>query len=200
MLREFIASQFRKPSGLFGIFTSNVMIKGNQTKYERLIKDLDVQPNDQILEIGYGPGMGIKMILESCPSCTVHGIDFSKLMNKKAGRYNRQYVHSGRAQLQYGDFLKLPVAINTYDKVFCINVIYFWEDLAAPFEKVCSILKKGGAFHIYMADESFLNKNKAPEGVFNKYSLGHVIEALKSAGFQSVESYFEKGHYIKAYK
>jgi ubiquinone/menaquinone biosynthesis C-methylase UbiE len=200
MLREFIASQFKKPSGLFGIFTSNVMIKGNQNKYERLIKDLDVQPHDTVLEIGYGPGVGIKMVLESCASCTMHGIDFSKLMYKRAVRYNRPFIDSGRAELQYGDFLKLPVAADNYEKVFCINVIYFWEDLAAPFEKVLSILKKGGAFHIYMADESFLSKNKAPDSVFNKYSLEQVIAALKSAGFESVEFYSEKGHYIKACK
>jgi cyclopropane fatty-acyl-phospholipid synthase-like methyltransferase len=37
------------------------MNKGNKAKYEKLIKDLALQPQDKLLEIGYGTGMGINM-------------------------------------------------------------------------------------------------------------------------------------------
>ncbi len=89
MFKKFIAIQFKKPSGLFGMFSSNVMIKGNKAKYEKLIKDLNLQPRDKLLEIGYGPGVGINMIAIACPSCTIHGIDFSNLMYKRASKYNK---------------------------------------------------------------------------------------------------------------
>jgi hypothetical protein len=46
MFKNFIAKQFKKPSGLFGIFSSNVMIKGNKDKYEKLIKNLDLKPHE----------------------------------------------------------------------------------------------------------------------------------------------------------
>src|SRR5215218_4924397 len=124
MLREFIASQFKKPTGLLGIFSSNLMVKNNQKNYDRLIRDLDLQPQDKVLEIGYGPGIGIQMIAERCSTCTIHGIDFSKLMYKKACKYNKQYIDAGRVQLQHGDFLKVPVGHNNYDKIFCLNVVY----------------------------------------------------------------------------
>ena len=200
MLREFIASQFRKPSGLFGNLTSKVMVKRNRIKYERIIRDLDIQLQDKILEIGYGPGAGIRMIVETYPSCFVHGIDFSKLMHRKASANNRQYIHSGRVQLQHGNFLELPLPDDEYDKVFCINVIYFWKELSVPFKKVTGNLRKGGGFHIYMADESFLRGNKAPDGIFQKYSLEHVLQELKAAGFETVDYYSDGGHFIKAIK
>ena len=60
MFRKFIASQFKKPTGLFGIFTSNLMIKSNMSIYNKLIKKLDLQPHDK-LEIGYRPGIGINI-------------------------------------------------------------------------------------------------------------------------------------------
>jgi cyclopropane fatty-acyl-phospholipid synthase-like methyltransferase len=60
MLRELIASQFKKPTGLFGIFSSNKMIKNNQKNYDRLISDLALTPQDKLLEIGYGPGIACK--------------------------------------------------------------------------------------------------------------------------------------------
>jgi ubiquinone/menaquinone biosynthesis C-methylase UbiE len=200
MLREFIASQFKKPSGLFGIFTSNLMVRNNLKNYVRLIKDLDLQPQDKLLEIGYGPGIGIRMITEQCPTCIVHGIDFSKLMFKIATRYNKKYIDQGRVQLQQADFMKAPVAHNNYDKIFCLNVVYFWNELGEPLRKVFPILKKGGSFHIYMADAGTLQQKKAPDRVFNKYSIEQVVEALKEAGFVKVEHYEKNGHYIKATK
>lgn len=200
MLRKFIASQFKKPSGLFGIFTSNLMVKNNQKNYHRMIKDLSLQPQDKVLEIGYGPGIGIRMISEQCPTCTIYGIDFSKLMYKRATKYNKQYIDEGRVQLQFGNFLKTPVAYSDFDKAFCLNVVYFWNELKEPFEKVQYLLKEGGSFHLYMADRATLLEKKAPDSVFNKYSIEQVMEALKAAGFSAVEHYIERGHYIKAKK
>ena len=200
MIPKFIAFQFKKPSGLFGIFSSNLMVKRNQKNYDRLIKDLNLQSQDKILEIGYGPGVGIRMIAELNSSCTIHGIDFSKLMYKIATKNNKEYIDAGRMKLHYGDFLKTSALDNNYDKVFCLNVIYFWDELKSPFEKVLSLLRKGGTFHIYMADQNTLVKMKAPDSVFNKYSIGEVVEVLEAAGFESILHYSEKGLYIKATK
>ena len=198
MFKNFIAAQFKKPSGLFGMLSSRRMIKGNKDKYEKLIRYLDLQPQNNLLEIGYGPGVGINMIAQACPSCTIHGIDFSNLMFKKAARYNSQYLENNTVFLQYGDFLKTPIISKEFDKIFCSNVIYFWNELHNPFEKVFSLLKTGGAFYIYMATRETLKK--APDNVFNKYAIEQVLEALKLAGFAEVEYQLEKGYYIKAKK
>jgi len=200
MFPAFIASQFKRPRGLFGYVVSNMMKKGNQKNYIRLIKDLDVQPGEKLLEIGYGPGIGIQMITSSCVSCTVHGIDFSGLMYKKAGKLNKLLIEQGRVQLQYGDFLKIPIDKNQYDRIFCLNVIYFWDELDKPLEKTLSLLKEGGAFYIYMVNPEFLVDRKAPDTIFNKYSIDQVVGALRSAGFRKIDHYFKGGYYIKAGK
>jgi ubiquinone/menaquinone biosynthesis C-methylase UbiE len=200
MIREFIASQFKRPTGPLGIWSSNQMVKNNQKNYDRLILDLDLQPGDKLLEIGYGPGIGVRMIAERCSTCTVHGIDFSQLMFKRASKHNKQFIDTGRVSLQYGDFLQAPVTDDEYSKIFCLNVVYFWSGLKLPFTNVFSLLRKGGSFHIYMASEKTLVKMKAPDSVFNKYSIEQVVEALKAVGFESVEQYAEAGHYIKAKK
>jgi ubiquinone/menaquinone biosynthesis C-methylase UbiE len=200
MFRNFIASQFRKPTGLFGIFTSNMMMKRNQEKYNILIKNLNLRPNEKILEIGYGPGIGIHMIAGLCESCTIHGIDFSRLMYKKAGRYNKPYVDNGKVKLQYGNFLEMRVDETEYDKIFCLNVVYFWDELSKPFEKIRSLLKNGGVFSIYMVNANTLIKKKTPDSVFNKYTIDQIVDALRSAGFIDVEHFADKGYYVKAKK
>jgi cyclopropane fatty-acyl-phospholipid synthase-like methyltransferase len=199
MLRKFIASHLKKPSGLPGIFTSNFMIKNNQKNYDRLVKDLVIHPGDKLLEIGYGPGVGINMVAKLCPSCTIHGIDFSKLMYQRASNYNKEFIDDGRVDLRFGDFLESTFD-SSYDIVFCLNVVYFWNELIPPFRKVWSILKEGGRFHIFMAHKNMLIEKKAPDSVFNKYSLEQVMEALHAAGFKSVEHMSDKGLYIEAKK
>ena len=173
------------------------MVKSNKSKYDNLVKDLDIQPGDKLLEIGYGPGTGINMIAETCSTCTIHGIDFSPLMYKRASKYNKPYIDKGNMLLQHGDFLRTTVVSNDYDKIFCLNVVYFWNELKEPFEKVLSLLKKGGAFHIYMADRSTLMEKKAPDSVFNKYSIKQIVEALKLAGFPEVEHYSAVTQYLE---
>jgi SAM-dependent methyltransferase len=182
------------------MLTSNLMIKGNRSNYEILLNDLDVRPYDKILEIGYGPGIGIKMIAEKCDSCVIHGIDFSKLMYKRASGLNNQYIKDNKVRLLLGDFLTLEVDFKDYDKVYCLNVIYFWNDLLHPFEKIRSILKKCGVLCFYMAHKDFLKKKKSPDEIFNKYSIEQVTEALTKAGFSRIHHYYNKGYYVKAEK
>ena len=198
MFKKFIGSQFKKPTGLFGLFTSNLMIKGNRGKYESVINDLNIQSNDRILEIGYGPGLGINLIAERCNSCTIHGIDFSGLMYKRATRLNKKYIDDKKATLLLGDFLTMKIGTDEYDKIFCLNVVYFWDELQQPFAKINSLLKKGGMFCFYMAHRDFLIKKKAPDTIFNKYSLEQVTHALGQAGFSKIDHYSDQGYYIKA--
>lgn len=198
MLKKAIAWQFKKPSGLFGIFTSNLMIKENMSRYSLLIKDLNIQPLDKILEIGYGPGVGIELIAKACNSCTIHGIDFSELMYKRATKRNKKHIENNKVLLKYGDILDSQTDKDNYDKIFCLNVVYFWDDLQKPFEKIGSLLNNSGAFYIYMATKEMLMEKKAPDEVFNKYSIEQIEEALRLAGFNNVTYYFDKGFYIKA--
>jgi len=200
MLKRIISSQFKKPAGLMGVFVSNLMIRGNRHNYDVLLKDLNVQAGDKILEIGYGPGIGITLLAEKGKPGIVHGIDFSKLMYKRATERNKKNIDDKKVKLFAGDFLKDNIDGADYDKIFCVNVIYFWADLQKPFFKIRSLLKNDGAFFCYMAHKDFLAKKNPANDIFNKYSIEQITAALKSAGFSKVDFYFDKGYYIKAEK
>lgn len=200
MIKKLIALQFKKPSRLFGIISSNLMVKGNRRNYDILINELNIQPNDKILEIGYGPGIGISLINEKCNSCLIHGIDFSKLMYRKASKLNKNSILDKKVELFLGDFLSFTIESNYYDKVFCLNVIYFWDNLNIPFQKIKSALSNNGIFCFFMAHKDFLIKKKSPDSIFNKYSIEEVLSALYEAGFNKVEYKFDKGYYVEAQK
>jgi ubiquinone/menaquinone biosynthesis C-methylase UbiE len=194
---DFIARQFRQPSGFLGRIVSFIMKKGNIYFYYKIVELLEIKQNDKILEIGYGHGLGINKILKEF-DCNITGVDFSNLMFDEASRRNKTFIENKKAELFFGNFLEVDLPTAYYDKVFCINVIYFWNQLEPPFLKIKSCLKKEGVFCFYMEHKDNLKKLKfTSEEIFNKYSIEEVVDALTAAGFENVEYVYDKGYLIR---
>lgn len=196
-----IGMQFKKPTGVLGKIISDLMIIGNRSAYVSLIEDLKINSNDKILEIGYGPGIGIDLISKRFETCEIYGIDFSGLMYKRAFRRNKHVIEKNQVHLLFGDFVETEIGMVGFDIIFCINVVYFWNDLQKPFERVKSLLKDDGKFCFYMEKNDNLNKLKfTKDDIFNKYSIDQILVALESVGFREVDYHFNKGYFIKAKK
>jgi len=199
MLR-FIGNQFRKPTGFFGKIISRIMVMGNSSVYDKIIPELAIQRNDKILEIGYGHGIGIDRI-SSDFECTVSGIDFSELMFREATKRNRNHIKNKKVELHHGDFLNSDIGSNKFDKIFCINVIYFWENLNEPFAKIYKGLKESGMFFIYMVHRDDLEKMKfTKDDIFSKYTIDQVVDCLEHSGFKDFNCKHDQGYLIKCRK
>ena len=196
-----IGMQFKKPGGIPGVIISELMKIGNRPAYENLLRDLMIQASDKVLEIGYGPGMGIGLVSQRTKTSEIYGIDYSELMYRRATKRNIRVIKNNRVHLMFGDFVETELNTTDFDKIFCINVVYFWDDLLKPFGKVHSLLKDNGTFCIYMAGKDELNNAKyTSNDIFNKYSIEQLLNALRSCGFNDVAYYFKKGYYIRARK
>jgi cyclopropane fatty-acyl-phospholipid synthase-like methyltransferase len=194
-----LGEQLRRPSGFMGRLVSKMMEMRNKESYKEMIKALDIQSGDKIFEIGYGPGLGINLIANNTVDCTISGIDFSELMYREATKRNRKFIDRGMVTLKYGDLLTADLERSTYDKIFCLNVIYFWSELQSVFVRIHSMLNAGGLYFIFMTPAGELENLKFTEG-FNKYRVEMVESELKKAGFSAVEYKLDKGYYIKARK
>ena len=63
---RFMARQLRKPSGLFGRFVlPRRLSRINVTLNEATLAALDLQPDDRVLEVGFGPGDLIARAVEA---------------------------------------------------------------------------------------------------------------------------------------
>lgn len=198
MLRA-IAHQLERPSGFFGKIVSKGMDRRNRKFYQKMISELDIQKGDKVYEIGYGPGLGINLMAQSHPGCLIYGIDFSELMVSMATKRNQEFIDKGMVTLKYGDLLTAETGNERYDKIFCVNVIYFWKELNPVFTKIFSMLNNGGTFCIFMTSAQELKAGRFPEN-FHKYSAEEVERELKKAGFQNVEYTLDNGYYIKSTK
>jgi SAM-dependent methyltransferase len=187
LFQKLIVRQFRRPSGLLGLYALNFMKKNNQDYIERVCGLIHPRDNDTILEIGCGAGDAIRRIAACNHCCAIDAIDFSPLMLRKARNAILQCTNSGRIRIVNGDFCTFDFNHATYSCIFAINVLYFWTDLIAVFSKIHALLKPNGRVILYMSGPERLNQRAfAATDVFNRYSLADVKTALSNAGFSTV--------------
>ena len=111
---------------------------------------MDVQPNDQVLEIGCGPGAGAELICAKLETGKLFAIDRSESGVDRTKRRNAKHVESGRLTVRQIDLATLRVPVKRLTKVFAFNVNLFWvrdcpEEIALLHERVVP----GGTIHLY---------------------------------------------------
>lgn len=178
----------------------NKTITLTELRYNMIIPKLEIRQGDRILEIGYGHGIGIDMICEK-NDCLVTGIDFSELMFNEAKSRNKRHIKDNKLVLNLGDYIDFKYARESFDKIFFINVIYFWDNLEKPFKKIHAELKQNGKLCIFMAHRDDLKKLKfTTDDIFNKYTVDYVSEELKKLGFKNIDFKFDNGYCITCEK
>jgi hypothetical protein len=61
-MKSVLLRAFGRPKGILGRLGGIIMARTNRDMAARTIELLDVQPNDRVLEIGFGPGVGIELL------------------------------------------------------------------------------------------------------------------------------------------
>ncbi|MFZ0693040.1 MAG: class I SAM-dependent methyltransferase [Alphaproteobacteria bacterium] len=179
-----LGRQLGHPTGLAGRMVGNAMRLANRRPNALAIHALEIAPQDEILELGFGPGQAIERMVALAPCGRIYGVDRSAVMLDQARSRNAEAIRSGRVFLKQSDFDQIPLPGASVDKILAVNVIYFWADVAKVVQEVRRVLRPGGLLSIYATDASVMRhwKFAGPEThrLFNGYELA---AALRHAGF-----------------
>lgn len=63
---------------------------------------LELRPTDHVIEIGFGPRVGLELISNAVAEGWVAGVDPSDTMHRQAARCNADAIHIGRMTLVKG--------------------------------------------------------------------------------------------------
>lgn len=137
-------SQFAHPRGWLGRFVGVILALKNRQRNAWTISMLDIQPNNQVLEIGFGPGQAIQELAKLTPNGFVTGVDLSDVMVAQASKRNAAAIRSGTVLLQQGAESPLPFENNKFDKAFAVNSMQFWSNPIAGLQEIRRVLKPGG--------------------------------------------------------
>lgn len=113
------------------------------------VEQLDVAPDDRILEIGCGPGVAVGLVCEQLDGGRITAIDRSAVAVERTRRRNAGCIAAGRAVVEQVDLAAFRGEPDGFDKAFGININVFWTGGADPECAVLArVLRPGGAVHL----------------------------------------------------
>jgi SAM-dependent methyltransferase len=173
-LRSKFLSQFGNPTGALGGVAGFVMAYrgSNRRRNFWTVEQLDLRPTDEVLEIGYGPGIAVRRAAQVARH--VVGVDRSAVMRRQALRRNRK----SNVTLITGTIDDLPPEwAGRFTKALGVNVFMFWPDPVAVLRKLSRFLAPG----------AMLALTQQPRGG-NATGADELSEALREAGFTGIEA------------
>jgi ubiquinone/menaquinone biosynthesis C-methylase UbiE len=182
-LRAVVVEQFGKPQGLLGRLVAFVLGSrpSNRERNLRTLALLDIHPEDNVLEVGFGAGLGIARAAELASRGKVVGFDHSALMVEQARRRNAKAMAAGQVELLLGGMERVSDLHLRFDKVFAINVYMFWQDPVAALRALQGVMKPGGTIAMVLQP-----RNKGATNVDALSAGDRMAASLRSAGFEDV--------------
>ena len=190
---RWLAGQFARPRGIAGHLLLGPWLDRIGGAMNRLVLDrLDIGPNDDVLEIGFGGG-GLLAAILAATAGKVFGVDISQAMVGRARRRFRREVESGRLSLSTGSADSLPLASSAVDKACSVASIHFWPDPEAALTELARVLRPGGRLAICFEPPEELRKWPGHRHGFRLWEEGEVAALMRSAGFGGIETAWGSG-------
>lgn len=123
------------------------MARHSSERLRRVVDSLELDPQDRVLEIGCGHGVGASLVCERLEGGTYAAIDRSETMIAMATRRNQAHVASGKAVFLVADLELVDLGDRRFDKVFAVRVGLFWKQTTEA-RAMARLLAPGGTIHV----------------------------------------------------
>ncbi len=133
------------PNGILGAVALTAMALKNGRQNQAALDALGLKPGDNVVEIGCGPGMGLRGALKRVgPTGFVAGVDLSATAAHFASIAVHRAALHGHAVVMREEAADLPFRDRLFDKAFAVNSFQFWPDPARALREIARVLAPGG--------------------------------------------------------
>jgi len=181
---RFVARQLSRPTGVVGRLVGWLMNRTNAAMNVFAVQQLDLQPTDRVLEIGFGGGVTLPSLLKA--SSFVGGVDRSADVISRTKARFANAVRAGRADFRVGTVEALPFEAGSFNKVCTVNTVYFWTSLKQGFAEIHRVLSSGGRVVVGFLPKEGMDRMDMPTDILTTRSPDSVIAALGETGFRDV--------------
>lgn len=137
-------AMFAHPRGLAGRLGGMIMARSTGERNNWIIAQMEIQAEDRILEVGFGPGAALRVLADQARAGEVTGVENSPLMLRQAAKRNARAMREGRVRLLQGIAQALPFEEAIFNKVLAINSVQIWPDSLAGVKEMRRVLVPGG--------------------------------------------------------
>jgi len=183
---RFIAEHARNARGLLGRVVAFIMARETWNQNLRVMDALRIDRSDHILDLGCGHGRSLAELAARASMGRVVGADPSELMMKIAAQRNRPLIEAARADVVLATVESPPFAAESFDKVLCVHVLYFWKDIDVSMRQIARVLKPGGRLGLLFPTKADLAAVASfPPEIYRFPALVEVTAALEQAGLDA---------------
>ena len=172
---------FAKPQGILGELVGQYLAFENYELNIWAVNMLNIQPEETVLEVGFGPGIAIRHIVQNTEASYIAGFDYSELMVEKAQELNAKAIAQQRVQLFHADTDNIPSFEKHFTKILAINNVMYWNNPYHTTEELFDLLEPGGYMCLVLQRNEELISNGACREEFDCYR-----DYLEDAGFENV--------------
>ena len=145
------------------------------------LQQLELTPQDRVLEIGFGGGVMLPPLIER--AAFVGGVDRSPDVVERARASSSAAVTAGRADFREGTVEALPFETASFGKACTVNTVYFWKSLPEGFSEIHRVLRPGGRVVVGFLPKEHMDGKGYPPDIFTARAPDDVTSALIEAGF-----------------
>jgi arsenite methyltransferase len=183
MAPRFIARQLSRPEGWLGRVMGRLMNRHNARINAFAIQALDWKPCDRVLEIGFGGGLNLPVLMGG--TGFVAGVDRSGDVVAWARKRFPDAVRTGRADFRQGRVEALPFETASFDKAITVNTVYFWNSLDSGFAEIHRVLAPGGHVVVGFLPKERMQRMGMPADIFTLHTAEEIVAGLTRAGFST---------------
>lgn len=177
--------QFGKPEGILGSIAGRLMASTGGEKNKWTISLLNIQSADNVLEIGFGPGVATELVSNIIHDGHYVGIDCSDVMLRQAIKRNKETIKEGKVTSRLEEVSNIHPSELQFDKVLSVNSIIFWKDPINSLKKIRQIMKPNGLIAL-----TFLPYMKGATEETSKKLGNDICYYLEQAGFSIMKTEF----------
>ncbi|QBQ41781.1 methyltransferase domain-containing protein [Sphingobacterium psychroaquaticum] len=119
---------FVVPEGKSGEKGAKMMVDLGDAMAREAIPFLGLGQKDRVIEIGFGPGIGLETLVKTVSQGTIVGIDPSELMHRLASERNKDSIVSGKITLIKGTVENLPFDDDYFNGAIAMDNMHFWNE------------------------------------------------------------------------
>ncbi len=105
---------------------------------------LDIQPYQHLLEIGYGSGRLLEEVAHLLRIGFLAGIESSLSLYQQAYRRNRRFIRQQLLQLHIGELFELSYPSHYFHTIYGSNIHLSWKDPETELIRLSSLLRSRG--------------------------------------------------------
>ena len=144
LTQRILMRTFGRPEGLLGWLGGVILARANRSFAHEVVAVLKVGVAENVLEVGFGPGVAIELLASAAPRGFIAGVDPSAEMVRQATARNAAAIRSGVAELHRGTAESLPFQDEMFDTVLAINSMQVWPEIDAGLREIRRVLAAGG--------------------------------------------------------